>query len=125
MFAFEAVTGAKVIDCFELNDRLLFIVDQGYLAKALGREKSNIAKLSKMFNKKLKIVEFKPDPVLFVKNLISPLKPKSIELHDKTVQVIVKNPKIKGLILGSQKKNLKAYQDALNMHFKGLKIEVV
>lgn len=125
MFAFEALTGAELIDCFELSDRVVFVVKQGQLGMALGKNKSNIAKVLKVVNQKIKIVEHKSDAVEFVKSLLSPLKPKTARLQGNTVQVIVNNPRIKGLILGYHKKNLKAYQEALNRHFKGLNIEVI
>lgn len=124
MFAFEMLTGAELLDCFELGDNVVFVVKQGQLGLALGKNKNRVLKIAKTINRNIKIVEYKPNPVDFVKSLLMPLKVRVV-LEDSTVKVEVSNPKIKGIIIGRNKEKLRIYQQVLDMHFKGFKLVVI
>ena len=50
---FESITGAKVKDCFEDNqENLVFVVKQGHIVKAIGKNGNTAKKLKDMLNKK-------------------------------------------------------------------------
>lgn len=77
---FESITGAKVSDCLLNGDRIIFIVAEGNIGKAIGKGGVNIKKFEKRFNKKIEIIEFNKDPIKFAKNILRPIKIKSSEL---------------------------------------------
>ena len=47
------------VDVIE-GDKLIFIVDEGQMAKAIGKHGANVKRLSNMLKRDLKIVEFNP-----------------------------------------------------------------
>ena len=51
MNVFENITGAKVKDCVNEGSRLLFIVEEASLGKAIGKQGSNIKRVSKTKSK--------------------------------------------------------------------------
>ncbi|VVB76500.1 NusA-like KH domain protein [Candidatus Tiddalikarchaeum anstoanum] len=77
---FESITHAKVSDCAEIEDKLLFIVGEGNIGKAIGKNGSNVKLLEQKFNKKVEIIEFNNDPAKFVANILRPVEVKSSEI---------------------------------------------
>lgn len=125
MSLFEEMTGAVVKDCFLNKDRLVFVVSQGDMGKALGKKKGNIEKIERALNRKIKIVEFNPDILTFIRNLMYPLKIVDM-LHDDGI-VTVKGPdaKTKGLMIGARAQNLRNYEEIVKKYFDLKEIKVV
>ena len=101
---FENITGAKLKDCIS-NERLLFIVEENEIGKAIGKRGSNIKKLESMLNKRIKVVEFNTDVLQFIKNMLYPLQASSIENNDDVI-AIQADTKTKSLIIGRNQQNL-------------------
>lgn len=77
---FESITHAQVSDCLEMEDKLVFIVGEGNIGRAIGKSGSNVKLLEKKFNKRVEIIEFNNDPVKFVANILRPIEVKSSEI---------------------------------------------
>ncbi len=122
---FENITKTHVKDCFiDKNNNLVFIINQNQLIKALGKNISNIKKLSHKLKKRIKIIEFNPNPEIFLKNCIYPLKPFSIKKENNNIIIKADSTQQKALLLGKNKQNLKALQNLVNKFFKiEIKIE--
>ncbi|MFH1209774.1 MAG: hypothetical protein V1663_03220 [archaeon] len=114
---FEKITRAKVKNYFENNGILNFIVEDREIGKAIGKDASNIRRLSDLFKKKIRIIEYNSDPVNFFKKLIYPLKPQEINFNNSCIEVNA-DTKTKALLIGRNQKNLKIYNDILNHYFK-------
>ena len=71
---FEKITRTQVKDCIDDDNRIIFIVDQLQLRRAIGKNGSNVKRLERELNKKIKIVEYNPQIKEFVKSLIMPLR---------------------------------------------------
>jgi N utilization substance protein A len=112
---FETLTKARVKDCL-ISEKLIFIVEEGDIGKAVGKNGRNVSHLSKLLKKKIRIIEFNNKIEKFVKNLIYPAEGK-IYKEDNSV-FIEANNKEKGLIMGRNRENLKELQKILNMYFK-------
>ena len=71
---FESISGASVKDCIidEIEQRAIFIVNQGQVGVAIGKGGRNIHTLERMTGKKHEIIEFSEDPVTFMKNALKP-----------------------------------------------------
>ena len=52
---FEKITKINAKDCFKSGAKLVFIVNPGYIGKAIGKGGVNIKKLESLFKKKIKI----------------------------------------------------------------------
>lgn len=115
---FERVTGARVKDIFDSEIGLLFIVQHGDAGKAIGRRGSTIKKLTYMFKKKIKIIEYNEKVEEFVKNVLDPLKVDEITMKDHLLVLTTKESTMKGKIIGRNGKNLQLLNDLLEKYFK-------
>ena len=74
---FETLTGAIVKDCIVEDNKILFIVKEGYAGIAIGKNGKNVKKLNEILNKEIEVLEFSEDPITFVSNIFKPLKVKN------------------------------------------------
>lgn len=105
---FGMVTGAEARDCIINEDRVTFIVSEGDIGQAIGRKGSNIKKVEEKLNKKVDVIEFSQDPLQFVRNLLHPIKPKTVYLAEKSTGEKVVNVEVerrdKNMIMGSSRR---------------------
>lgn len=114
---FEKITRAKVKDCFTREDQVIFVIQSGDLAKALGKNSSNIIKLKELTRKQIKVIEFSDDPIRFVRSIVKPAVPESINLNNNTVEIKADSTKTKGLLIGRDSKNLQMLRTILKKYF--------
>ena len=81
---FEMLTGAEAKDCIIKDNRIIFVVDEGEIAQAIGKKGSNVKRVENKINKRVDVIEFSKDPLQFVRNMLHPIKPKSIYLSEKS-----------------------------------------
>ncbi|MFH1064348.1 MAG: NusA-like transcription termination signal-binding factor [Candidatus Woesearchaeota archaeon] len=128
MALFEAITRAKLKDFFDdpVQERLVFIVLPGNLWTALGKKGANARKLEEKFKRKIKIVEFDPDLVTFVKNMVRPLKVDDVTLDGEGI-VTIKHEDLqtKGLLIGKNARNLRNLETNIRRYFEVKEIKVV
>ena len=124
---FENVTGTSVNDCFYYSeDKLLFIVKEGQVRKAIGDKGKNVIKLAEMMKKKIKIVEGHSDPIQFVRSFISPIKAEDIVLDEGIVTITVEGVQEKGLLIGRGGQNLRGMEKVVQKYFPDIiEIKVV
>ena len=119
---FESLTKSKIKDCF-VNNIILFIVEDGYIGRAVGRKGRNVTMISRLIKKRIKLVEFNKSIEIFVKNLIYPIQGK-IYKEDNLVCIELNKSSDKAIILGRDKKNLQELQNIVNKYFD-IKIKVI
>lgn len=117
---FEKVTRCSVKECFSFKDKLTFMVPQGDLWKALGKNKANLLKLEKMFNKQIRVIEFHEEILQFIQNLIAPLRVVKISEENNIVTIVGPDMKTKGLMIGSKAKNLRETEEIVRKYFPDL-----
>ncbi|MGV8141001.1 MAG: NusA-like transcription termination signal-binding factor [Candidatus Woesearchaeota archaeon] len=122
---FEQVTHARVKEAFYMKDVLTFLVFEGDKFKALGKELSNLHKIEKMLQKKVKIVEFNSDLIKFITNLIYPYRVESIVFNDKIITITDSDMKTKGLLIGAKAQNLRMYESIVKKYFEVDEIKVL
>ena len=122
---FENVTHARVKDAFYLKEILTFVVFEGDMFKALGKNLVNLHKIEDMLQKKIKIVEYNSDMIKFITNLLYPYKVREIVKDAKIVTIKDDDTKTKGLIIGAKAQNLRAYESVVKKYFDIEEIKVV
>jgi len=122
---FENVTKARVKDALYMKELLTFIVFEGDMFKALGKNLENLKKMESMLKRKIKIVEFNNDMVRFITNLLYPYKVDSITVDGKIVTIRDEDVKTKGLIIGAKAQNLRQYESIVKKYFDIEEIKVV
>ncbi|MBI4448020.1 NusA-like transcription termination signal-binding factor [Candidatus Woesearchaeota archaeon] len=120
---FENVTKAKVKDCFIENSQLVFVVQSGEMAKALGKNGSHVKKVGNLLKKSIKVIEFSPDSSEFLKRIIKPIIAE-VEIKEGVALIKTNNNKEKGMLFGRDKQNLKKLHDLMKRYFN-LDVKIV
>jgi N utilization substance protein A len=116
------MTGATVKDCiFEDNkNKIVYVVKEGDMGLAIGKNGVNAQRVKETVNKSIDIIEYSEDPVKFIKNIIWPVKVKSIHVSErrdgKKIAVLDINKKDKGLVIGKEGKNIDRIKNLLKRH---------
>ena len=118
---FENITGAKVKDCVSEGSKLIFIVEEASLGKAIGKQGSNINKASHIMKKEIQVVAYSDDVTKFVYNLIYPNKIDDIKFDNGIINITTKDNITKGKIFGRGRENLKRIEEIVKRYFKDVK----
>lgn len=118
---FEKITGTQVKEFLTFKDKPTYMVQPGQLTKALGKNKANLLKLEKLFQRPIRIIEFNEDMLNFIINLIAPLKVVKITEEEDIVTIVGPDTKTKGLMIGSKAKNLRETEEIVKKYFSELK----
>lgn len=111
---FENITNVPVRDCFMNNDVIYYIVEEGKIGLAIGKDGSSIKNVEKVTGKKVKVFEYSTDPATFVKNIIPQCKEVRM-INDKdriTVEVRVSRND-RGYVIGRGGEKIKIYKEIL------------
>ena len=124
---FEERTGARVKDCLEAEDKLVFVVEPGEIHKAVGPGGALVDRLKGMLKKEIMVVEYSAEPDELTKNVFFAYQPKGVTLSAKgrgrhaTVTV---DPAWKARAIGKAGKNLKIARAILMRHTDILSVSV-
>ena len=120
MSFFEKITRTKVKDCIVKEESIIYVVQPGFIGKAVGKNGANVQKLHKLLNRKIKIVEFNPNVIQFIKNYIYPLKSTEIVQDADIVTITGSDTKTKGLLIGRNAANLRFLESVVKRYFKDI-----
>ena len=116
---FENMTRAKILDCIPEEERLVYVVKQGDMGLAIGKNGENINRVKKALDKPIELVEYSEDPVTFLKNAFGPVSLSSVNIINKNgkrlAYVEVPN-KEKGLAIGRNGKNIEKVKMLVRRH---------
>ena len=115
---FENLTGVKVKDAYLREESIWFVIQEGGMFKAVGKNGFKVKKIENLVKKKVKVIEFNEDICKFSVNLVYPVKPKEIEFLDGNLEISVNDTKSKGLLIGRERKNLKGLKEVLSRYFE-------
>lgn len=116
---FERITGAELKDMMEEEDRVIFVVVEGQLGRALGKGAQNLKHLKESFNKEIVLVGHAADREQFVKNLFHRFTVESIEWEDRNGDIIahVKIPQEdRGKAIGKGGRNIQLVRSLAKRH---------
>lgn len=120
MGLFIDITKAKVKDCIEREDKIIFVVERGELGKAIGKNGINIKTLKEVLKKDIDIIEFSDNIVQFIRNIFHNYNVENVELGKQGIKdhINVKiEQKDKGRAIGKEGRNLKIARDIIFRHF--------
>ena len=108
---FQNITKVTPRDCIddEKQDRLIFVVNEGKMGLAIGKNGSNIKSLQNLLKRNIELVEYFNDQIKFLKNLLNAKLINEVKISkraDGSQQAIVLvNPNNKGLVVGRAGRN--------------------
>ncbi len=120
---FEKVTGARLKDY--LPEHSLFIVEQGEMGKAIGRNAANVRRIEQLLKKGVQLVEFNDNLGQFIKNIVHPAEVLTVEEQDGIVTLRGRDMKSKGMIIGREHSKLNLLKEIVKRHFPVKDIKVV
>jgi N utilization substance protein A len=124
---FEERTGARVKDCLEAEDKLVFLVYPGEIHKAVGPGGAVVERLKEMLKKEIQVIEYSDDADALVKNVFFAYQPKKVDFAPKGkgrhVSVTV-DPAWKARAIGKAGKNLKIARAILMRHSDVVSVSV-
>ena len=121
---FESVTGANVKDCIA-NEKIIFIIEEGEMGKAIGKNGSNIKRMEIMLKRKIKLIEFSNDVLHFIKNIVHPIEVLNIEHEDRIITIHGKDTSAKAMLIGREKQNINHLRGIVKRYFDVKEIKVV
>jgi N utilization substance protein A len=111
---FENMTKVPVRDCFVNKDVIFFIVEEGKIGLAIGKNGSSIKNVERVVGKKVKVYEYSNNPIQFIKNLIPQSKEvKMINDRDTVTAEIRVNRGDRGFVIGRGGEKIKIYKEIL------------
>jgi len=120
---FESMTGAKIKDCIS-NERLVFIVEENDMGKAIGKSGANIKRIENALKRKVKLVEFSNDVLQFVRNMIHPIEALEVKNEGNIITIRGKDTGTKAMLIGRERQNLSHLSDIVKRHFDIEEIKV-
>ena len=124
MMLFESMSGAKVKDCIS-NDKVMFIVGENDMGRAIGKNGANIKKFENKLKKKVKLAEFSSDVAQFVRNLAYPAEIADVKNEDGIVTIHGKDSNSKAMLIGRGRQNLNHMTGIVRRYFDVKEIRVV
>ncbi len=118
MVHFEQLTHARLKDCIIGEQQVFFVVEPGDIGKAIGPKGAHVRRLEAALKKKVKMVEFAPELVSFIKNLVYPIDVKQVREQDDGIVIILPpDLKARGLLIGRNAQTLRAYEAVVQRFF--------
>ena len=121
---FESMTGAAVKDCIS-NEKILFVIGENEMGKAIGKNGSNIKRIENALKKKVKLAEFSNDIAEFIRNMTYPAQITEIKQENGTIIIHGNDANSKGMIIGRDRQNLNHLTDIVKRYFDIKEIKVV
>jgi len=123
---FENVTKLKVKDCFfdDIQNKLVFVVMPQEIKKLLNNKfgVEKIKFIEEKIKKKLRIIEFNENPIVFVKNAVLPLKVDDVVFQNETNTIIIKSQdrSVKSMIIGKNASSLNNLKNLVARYFSNI-----
>ncbi|HVL48306.1 MAG TPA: NusA-like transcription termination signal-binding factor [Candidatus Thermoplasmatota archaeon] len=106
---FERVTRARLKDLMDEPDRVIFVVDEGFVGKAVGKGAVNLKRLREMLNKEVEIFGYAADKKQFIENLFHRHKLEEVTFEQRSgveVARVKVDPAAKGKVIGKGGRNV-------------------
>jgi len=116
---FQEATRTTVVDCVENENRLIYVVQEGDLGRAIGKGGENVARLRQKMKKEILVIELSSDPATFVRNVFRPYGVKKVEIEDRegvTHATVTVSATEKGRAIGREGRNLRLWRDLIARH---------
>jgi len=121
--AFEGITRSRVHDCLKIETEdgpfVMFLIDQGGMGKAIGKNGQTIKKAEDQIGCRIKVLEYSENEADFVKNLVPSAKSVSVS----NGKALIKAAK-RGAVIGKNGSNIKILKQILERNSSIKEIEV-
>jgi len=119
---FESLTRAVARDCYidDENDRVIFVVKNGDMGLAIGKNGNNINRVKRSIGKHIEIVEFSDDVNEFIANALQPVSVKKVQVvtkESKKLAYVEVPSKDRGIAIGKNGRNINKAKVLAQRHY--------
>lgn len=119
---FESLTRAVARDCYidDENDRVIFVVKNGDMGLAIGKNGNNINRVKRSIGKHIEIVEFSDDVDEFIANALQPVSVKKVQVvtkESKKLAYVEVPSKDRGIAIGKNGRNINRAKVLAQRHY--------
>jgi N utilization substance protein A len=119
---FESLTRAVARDCYidDENDRVIFVVKEGDMGLAIGKNGNNINRVKRSIGKHIEIVEFSDDVDEFIANALQPVSVKKVQVvtkESKKLAFVEVTSKDRGIAIGKNGRNINKAKVLAHRHY--------
>jgi transcription termination/antitermination protein NusA len=119
---FESLTGAIARDCYvdDENDRVIFVVKNGDMGLAIGKNGNNINRVKKSIGKHIEIVEYSDEVDEFVANALQPVFVKKVQVvvkENRKLAYVEVMSKDRGIAIGKNGRNIQKAKVLAQRHY--------
>ncbi len=103
----DKVARVKTRKCFVHNNVIFFAVNKEDVSRAIGPAAINVKKIQEQIGKKIKVIredEGLEDIERFIVDVVSPIKPKYVEVKDGSVTITAGSSQNKASLIGRNKR---------------------
>jgi len=68
---FEKITDTEVVDCIDIPEKVIFLVEKGSIQKAIGKGGKNVTKISDAIDRNVHVIEYSEDAEELLRNIFS------------------------------------------------------
>ncbi|OIO28479.1 hypothetical protein AUJ16_00685 [Candidatus Micrarchaeota archaeon CG1_02_60_51] len=119
----ESATGAQGRDAVAVGEKLVFVVNEGQLGRAIGKGGEGLRRLEARVGKQVEVVEYAEGAEKFARNLFAPVNAENVEVKNGTAFVRFKGED-KGRAIGRGGEKAERAR-ALLERFHGLKLKIL
>jgi len=111
---FENMTNVSVKDCLVTKDVIHYVVEEGKIGLAIGKNGNSIKNIERIVRRKVKVYEYSTNLETFVKNLIPQCKEVKTINNGGSIKVEIKVGKNdRGFVIGRGGEKIKIYKEIL------------
>jgi transcription termination/antitermination protein NusA len=122
---FESISGAKIKDCINEEEKITFIIDKGSMGLAIGKHAQTLNRIESLLKKPVKMIEFDEDVIEFIRHIVFPINMFEISIEGKIITIKGHDTKTKGILIGRERSNLKKLLRTVKRFFDIDEIKVV
>ena len=116
---FEGLTKASLKDVIDEEDRIIFVVDEGQVGRAVGKGAANLKRLRENMQKEVVLIGYAADREQMLKNVFHRFKVEGVEWEDRNGDIIahVTVPsEEKGKAIGKGGRNIQMVRMLMKRH---------
>jgi NusA-like KH domain protein len=127
---FSRVTGVPAKHCFAYNNMIVFIIPGFALERAIGRDNSNLKKLSEIIGKRIRVVA-EPSNIKeihrFIEILAAPIQFEKVEVNNETKEATITTSGMesKAMLIGRGRARETELREILEQYFKIKTLRIV
>ncbi|MBU0977535.1 MAG: hypothetical protein KKD18_03900 [Nanoarchaeota archaeon] len=121
----DKISKVKTRKCFVHNNVIFFAVQKEFVSRAIGPSASNVRQIQEKIGKKVKIIQEDDgvgDLPRFIEDIVSPIRPRGVEVKEGCVIVNAGNNQNKASLIGRNKRRFlelkKIIQDTYHLDLR-------